>query len=80
MATTPSSPCYATAAITTSLGLSVTGLELPKGSTLSTGETGTSVGRVLERAPGRGVPNPDTGTDRHHEAFGHQHRESHPDR
>jgi hypothetical protein len=36
----------------------VTGLELLKGSTLSRGETGTSVGRVLERAPGEASPIP----------------------
>ena len=36
----------------------VTGFELLKGSTLIRGETGTSLGRVLERAPGGESPIP----------------------
>ena len=46
-------------AIVFMLGLVVvTGIELLKGSTLINGETGTSVGRVLQRAPGEESPVP----------------------
>jgi len=49
----------AATAIVFVLGLMVvTGLELLKGSTLINGETGTSVGRVLERAPAEESPIP----------------------
>jgi hypothetical protein len=40
--------------------LVVTGLELLKGSTLTRGQEGTSVGRVLERAPAEDTPTPTT--------------------
>ena len=39
--------------------LVVTGLELLKGSTLTRGQDGTSVGRVLERAPAEDTPTPE---------------------
>jgi hypothetical protein len=58
----------AVAALAFVLGLlTITGIEFVKGSTLATGQEGTSVGRVLERAPatdrGTESANEDTGSE-----------------
>ena len=59
--------------------LVVTGLELVKGSTLTRGQEGTSVGRVLERAPAD-EPTRDHGADGHHRADDHRGDHHHDER